>query len=308
MQPRSRSGGDIRPRQEDAPVRFLATLLLWLLTTAALMLAVPAAWAQHTIIDRDGYSALAASAAKDPNVQQAMANELTNQLVKLAANSGFDVNENLFSGAATVYTRSAAFPGQFALANQLVHRYLFTEAVAQTDSSGRWQLDLSPMLSDSSFKQTLQDFGIQPPSTLTVPLTDHVSDSLRPGQLRQATKWGPWVSVGSAIVAAVFALLTIAVAKKRGKALVALGGSALLVGAVGWGAIEVLRGRINKGLDATNDDVRQLAAAMVNHAIGSLHGWLNVTLAAGAVLVIFGVLAAALGGLSKRTVTQPVAR
>ncbi|WP_319453404.1 MULTISPECIES: hypothetical protein [unclassified Mycobacterium] len=289
-------------------MRFVATLLFWLITTAALAVAVPTMWAQHTIVDRNGYSAFAASAAKDPNLQQAMAAELTSQLVMLAANSGFDVNENLFSGAATAYTRSSAFPGQFALANQLVHRYMFTEAVQQTDSSGRWQLDLSPMLSDSSFKQTLQDFGIQPPSTLTIPLTENVSESLRPGQLRQATKWGPWVSVGSAIVAGVFALLTIAAAKKRGKALAALGVSALLVGASGWAAIEVLRGRINQGLDATNGDIRQLAAAMVDHAIGSLHFWLNLTLAAGAGLVLLGVLAAMLGGLGRRRVIEPVER
>jgi hypothetical protein len=289
-------------------VRFLATLLLWLITTAALAVAVPTMWAQHTIVDRTGYSAFATSAAKDPSVQQAMAAALTNQLVKLTANSGYDVNENLFNGAATAYTRSSAFPGQFALANQLVHRWMFTEAVQQTDSSGRWQLDLSPMLSDSSFKQTLQDFGIHPPSTLTVPLTEHVSESLRPGQLRQATKWGPWVSVGSAIVAGAFALLTIAAAKKRGKALAALGVSALLVGAVGWAAIEVLRGRIDQALDATNDDVRQLAAAMVDHGIGSLHGWLNLTLAAGAALVVLGVLAAMLGGLGRRRVIEPLSK
>jgi len=289
-------------------VRFVATVLLWLLTTAALAVAVPTMWAQHTIVDRTGYSAFAASAAKDPSVQQAMAAALTNQLVKLAANSGYDVNENLFNGAATAYTRSSAFPGQFALANQIVHRWMFTEAVQQTDSSGRWQLDLSPMLSDSSFKQTLQDFGIHPPSTLTIPLTENVSESLRPGQLRQATKWGPWVSVGSAIVAGVFALLTIAAAKERGKAIAALGVSALLVGAVGWAAIEVLRGRINQALDATNDDIRQLADALVGHAIGSLHQWLNLTLAAGAALVVLGVLAAMLGGLGRRRVVEPLSK
>ena len=86
----------------------------------------------------------------------------------------------------------------------------------------------------------------------------------------------------------------------------ALGVSALLVGASGWAAIEVLRQRINDALDATSGGIRQIADAMVAHAIDSLHQWLNVTLAAGAVLVLLGVLAAMLGGMGKRRVVDPL--
>jgi hypothetical protein len=286
-------------------VRFVATLLLWILTTAALAVAVPASWAQHNVVDRNGYSALATSAAKDPRVQQAMSDELTAQLVKLSANSGYDVNENLLAGAARAYTSGSAFPGQFALANQLVHRWLFTDVVSQSDDSGRWEIDLSPMLSDSSFQQTLADFGIKAPSSLTIPLTENVSDSVRPGQLRDVAKWGPWASVGAAVLAGVLALLTLAAARQRGKALAALGVSGLIVGAAGWAAIEVGRRRVNEALDATSGEVRNLAAAMVEHAIGSLHLWLNLTMAAGAALVVLGVLASMLGGLRKRTVREP---
>ena len=65
-------------------MRFVATLLLWVLTTAALVVAIPAMWAQHNVVDRNGYNQLATSAAKDPNVQTAMASVLTGQLEKLA--------------------------------------------------------------------------------------------------------------------------------------------------------------------------------------------------------------------------------
>ena len=40
-------------------MRFVASVLLWLLTTAALAVAVPAAWAQHNVVDEGGYSVLA---------------------------------------------------------------------------------------------------------------------------------------------------------------------------------------------------------------------------------------------------------
>ena len=163
-----------------------------------------------------------------------MASVLTNQLVDLGANTGYDISPNLLRGAATGYTRSSAFPGQYGTANRILHRWMFTDTVAQTDESGRAGVDLSPMLADTSFQQTLQEFGIQPPSTLSVPLTENASDSLRPGRLRQLATWGPWVSIGAAVLTGVFALLTIAVARKRGKALAALGVSALLVGATGW--------------------------------------------------------------------------
>lgn len=286
-------------------MRFAATFLLWLLTTLALAVAIPAIWAQHNVVDRNGYSTLATSAAKDPAVQQAMSDELTSQLVRLAAASGYDVNDNLLRGAARAYTASSAFPGQFALANQLVHRWLFTDAVGHTDDSGRWEIDLSPMLSDSSFQQTLADFGIKAPSSLTIPLTEKVPDSVRPGQLRDVAKWGPWCSVGAAALAGVLALLTLAAATQRAKAVAALGVSCLVVGAAGWAGIEVGRRYVGRALDATSGEVRSLATAMVEHAIGSLHLWLNLTLAAGGALVALGVLASMLGGLRAKTVREP---
>ncbi len=280
-------------------MRFVAALLFWLLTTVALAAAIPAVWAQKNVVDESGYVSLAQQAAAERPLQDAMASELTDQLVDLAANSGYDVNANLLSGAATAYTRSPAFPGQFGSANRIVHRWMFTDTGAQSDESGRWEVDLSPMLADSSFQQTLQDFGIQPPSSLNVPLTGNAPDSVRPGQLRQLATWGPWASVGAAIAAGVFALLTLAVAKKRGKALAALGVSALLVGASGWAAIEVGRRHIDDALDRTTGGIRDVADVMVGHAIGSLHQWLNLTLAAGGVLVVLGVVASLLGGLRR---------
>jgi len=281
-------------------VRFVATLFLWIVTTAAMAVAVPTSWAQKNIVDENGYSALATSAAKEPQLQQAMANELGTQLKKLVEGTGYDVSTDLLRSAAGTYTASPVFPGQFAQANRIAHRWMFTDSVQQADASGRWQIDLSPMLSDSSFRQTLQQFGIEAPSTLEVPLTENLSDSVRPGQLRRLSTWGPWVSVGATILTAVLALLTLAAARSRGKALAALGVSALLVGGAGWAGLEVARRYINTALDRTTGDIRQVADAMVNHAEDSLHQWLNLTLAAGGVLVVFGVVAAMLGGLRRR--------
>jgi hypothetical protein len=281
-------------------VRFVATLLLWLVTTVALAVAIPTAWAQQNVIDADGYAALAGSAAQDPALQQAMASELTTQVVSLAAANGYDVPPTAVRGVATAYTASSAFPGQFAQANQFAHRWMFTNAVrSDQDSQGRWVIDLAPMLADGSFQRTLNTFGVQVPSTLPVPLTENAPHALRPGQLRRLATWGPWVSVGATVLTGAFALLTLAAARSRGKALASLGVSALLVGASGWAALEVGRRYTDDALNHTSGDIRQIADVMVGHAQGSLHQWLNLTLAAGGVLVAAGIIVAMLGGLRR---------
>lgn len=94
-------------------------------------------------------------------------------------------------------------------------------------------------------------------------------------------------------------MLTLAVARSRGRTLAALGISALLVGAAGWAAIELARRRINDALNHTTGDIRRIADVMVGQAESSLHQWLDVTLAAGGLLVLLGVLAAVLGSLRK---------
>jgi hypothetical protein len=283
-------------------VRFVAALLLWVLTTAALAVAVPTTWAQHTIVDPDGYADFAASAGRDPKLQEAMASLLTTQIVSFAADKGYgNLNPELVRSVTTSYTQNAGFPGQFAQANRIVHTWMFTDSIPHDQGSDdRWLIDVAPMLRDSSIQATLGSLNLQVPETLTVPIAVPDNSSLRPGQLRQFATWGPWVSVGAMVLTGVLALLTLAVARSRGKTLAALGVSALAVGAAGWAGIEVAQRYVDRALDQTIGDIRDVAQAMVGHAEGSLHQWLNLTLAAGGALVVFGVVVSMLGGLRKR--------
>jgi hypothetical protein len=282
-------------------VRFVATVFLWLVTTVALAVAVPTMWAQRNVVSEDGYAALAATAAKDPTLQSAMASELTTQITNLAADNGYELNSDLVRGVAVAYTGNSGFPGQFAAANRIAHRWMFTNSVQREEGSdGRWLIDIAPMLNDSSLKATLGNLDLEVPQTLTVPITVPEATGLQPGQLRSFSTWGPWISVGSTILTGVFALLMLASARARGKALAALGVSALLVGAAGWAGLEVARRYISDALNRTTGDIRQVADVMVNQAEDSLHQWLNLTLAAGGVLVVFGVIVSLLGGLRRR--------
>ena len=283
-------------------MRFVATMFLWLVTTILLAVAVPTMWVQRNVVSEDGYAALAATAAHDPKLQRAMASELTAQIITFAADNGYGtLNTELVDNVVSAYTGNDGFPGQFAQANRIAHRWMFTDAIRAEDGSGdRWLVDIAPMLNDESIKQTLGDLDLDVPQTLTVPITVPESSALRPGQLRAASTWGPWVSVGSTILAGVSALLVLAAARSRGKALAALGVSALLVGAGGWATLEVSRGYVDDALNQTVGDIRQIAEVMVAQAELSAHHWLNLTLAAGGVLVIFGIAVSMLGGLRRR--------
>lgn len=282
-------------------MRFFAAMLTWLIATAALAVAVPSGYVQRHVVDVDGYAALARDAAGEPRLQEAAAAELTDQIVER-----FDLNSGLIGGVARGYTESDQFPQQFADLNRIVHRWMFTDEVEQV-SENTWQVDIEPMVAQSSLGPVLDRFGVDVPKPLNVPVT--LETGARSGQLEWLGAWGGPISVGSAIIAAVFALLTLLIARARGKALVALGVSALLVGAGGYAGLELSRGYVDGKLDNLNANVRQIADVMVARAEDGLHGWLNLTLTAGAVLVVVGVIAAIVGGLifKKRTQPEPVA-
>lgn len=282
-------------------MRFLAAVLravLWLATTVALAVAIPAAWLQLNVVSEGGYAALAQRAATDPALQAAAANELTGRATALIAEhtgGGRPVDGAELHRAAAAFTAGPAFPGLFARANRAAHRWLFA-----ADGAGEaWEIDVAPMLQDPSLQRILSSHNVKVPATLTVSLTASPPRSLRQGQLRPLATWGPWVSIGAAALSVVCAVLTLAVARRRGKALTSLGISALLVGAGGWAGIEIAHRYVNDALNRTTGDIRRIAEVMVGRAEGGLHEWLNLTLLTGAALVVAGVVAAMLGSLRK---------
>lgn len=281
-------------------LRATATVVMWLVTTVLLAVAVPALWTQQHLVDRDGYAALAQRAATNPELQTAMAGELTAQVGRLGGS-----DSTVVGGIARVYTASPSFPGEFARANAFAHRWLFTDTVGSSvDSQGRWVIDFAPMLSDVAFAQTLRDYNISVPSSMPIPLTDSAPAALRPGALHRIASLGPWVSWGLSVCVAVSAVLMLLTARRRGRALAALGVSALLVGGAGWAAIELAQPQLRSVLDQTSGGVRRIADVMAATAQGSMHQWLNVTMIAGAGLVIVGVIVTLLAGLSQHPVQE----
>lgn len=274
-------------------MRFAAVVLLWLLTTAALAATVPTVWAQRNVVDANGYAALARSAAADPALQAAAASELSSAATALIDRRGYSVDPQLVQRVAADYTAGPVFPPQFAQANRLAHRWLFGTGQSAPD---QWVIDLAPMFDDAAFQQLLADHQVRVPSAVGMPLTVS-TPALWPGKLRPLATWGPWVSIAAVALTAICAALTLTAARNRGRALAALGVSALLTGAAGWAALEIGRRRINGALNHTVGDVRRIADVMVGQAVAGLHHWLNLTLTAGGALVVLGMLVAILGSL-----------
>ena len=279
-------------------MRFAVTVLLWLFTTVAMAVAVPTAWAQTHIVDANGYEAMAREAAADPVLQAAVASELATRAMVLINQHGHSVDSSTVHDVAAGYTAGPDFPSQFADANRMAHDWMFTGANAQSQGD-QWVVDLSGMLKDGAFAPMLSKYNVRVPETVRVPVTVTNSKILQPGELRPLTTWGPWVSIAAAVLTGICALLTSAVARSRGRALAGLGISALLVGAAGWATSELGRRRLNDALNHTTGDIRRIADGMVGEAESSLHHWLDLTLAAGGVLVVLGVIAAVLGSLRK---------
>jgi hypothetical protein len=277
-------------------VRFVAAALLWLAATAALAVAVPAVWAQRNIIDANGYAGLAQQAAADPQLRAAVASELASTATSLIGEHASRADPGLVRGVASAYTAGPSFPPQFAQANRIAHGWAFTGTQSGPDP---WLLDLAPMLNDTAFRQSLADCNVRVPATAAVPLAVSAPMALRPGQLHRLATWGPWLSLAATVLTGVCAVLTLAAARSRGRALASLGVSALLVGAGGYAGIEVVGRHVNEALNHSSGDVRRIADAMAVYAEQNLHHWLNLTLAAGGALVVVGVLAAVLGGLRR---------
>ncbi|MEZ0384106.1 hypothetical protein [Mycobacterium sp. pW045] len=275
-------------------MRFLTAALFWLLTTVTLAVTLPTAWAQCNLVDADGYARLAQRAAAQPALQDAVAAELSSQAVRLIRAQGFPINPAPVREAAAEYTAGRSFPAQFVKLNRDGHDWLLSG-----DDTGPWEIDVVPMLRDKAFAQLLDDYNVALPASMTVPLTPTSTEVTRPGGLHRFAVWGPSLSLVLVALTGLCAALTIAAARHRGRAVASLGVSGLLVGAAGWSGLEVARRYLNQVLNQATGDIRRIADAVADVAEASLHQWLNVSLAAGAVMVLVGVAVALAGGLRK---------
>ncbi|MGH3724540.1 MAG: hypothetical protein ACRDUS_10500 [Mycobacterium sp.] len=278
-------------------MRFLFAVLLWLLTTAALAVTGAAAWTQSRIVDENGYVELTAPAASDPKVQRAIAEELTAQIVSLGKKQGSRVNETQIAELTSTYTAGPQFRADFASVNRMAHEWLFTNSSpVHRDSPGSWQIDLAPMIKSL----VPQGLSIKAPETLEVSVADDNLGGLTPGRLVPVARFGQlavWISVGLTLVLAGLTQLAV---RSRAKGLAGLGISVLFLGAAGWAGLEIGRRYLDRPLNRVTANLRDVADSLVTQAVSSAHHWLSLTMAAGGLVIVIGVVSGVLGGLLRR--------
>jgi hypothetical protein len=179
----------------------------------------------------------------------------------------------------------------------MAHQWLFTNSnSAQRDSQGSWQIDVAPMIKSL----VPQGLSIKAPETLKVSVTDDNLAGLTPGRLVPVARFGQlavWISFGLTLVLAGLTQLAV---RSRAKGLVGLGISALLVGTAGWAGLEIGRRYLDRPLNRVNDNLRDVADSLVTQAIGNAHHWLSLTMAAGGLVIVVGVVSGLVGGLLRR--------
>ncbi|RAJ88658.1 MULTISPECIES: hypothetical protein [unclassified Streptomyces] len=216
--------------------RTLLSTVLLVLACLLVPLGTLSTWAKYEIGDSDRYVAAMAPLATQPDVQNAVADAITDGVTKnLDVGPLQSTVEGYLHDAVVSFTGTAAFQKAWNTANRAAH-----DAVQQAiddDSQGPVTLDLAPVT--EQVKRQLQDEGVPFAAQLPVPHTEITLlpaddlDSLRKGlhMLQVAGLWLP-------LAAVVFAVAGLALAVRRRRAVtataigMALGAGALLLALV----------------------------------------------------------------------------
>ncbi|MFJ4713000.1 hypothetical protein [Streptomyces sp. NPDC088785] len=211
--------------------RTLLAPVLLVLACLLVPLGTLSTWAKYEIGDSDRYVAAMAPLATQPDVQNAVADAVTDGVVRnLDVGPLQSTVESYLHDAVVSFTGTAAFQKAWNTANRAAH-----DAVQQAiddDSSGPVTLDLAPVT--EQVKRQLQDENVPFASQLPVPHTEITLlpagdlDSLRTA-LHALQVAGPWLP--SAAVVCAVAGLALAVRRRRAVTATALG-AALGAGAL----------------------------------------------------------------------------
>ncbi|QDQ12677.1 hypothetical protein [Streptomyces spectabilis] len=246
------------------PPRLRAALSTVLLVLGCLLvpLGVVSTWAAYEIQDTDRYVATMAPLSSDPDVRAAVADAVTDSVVKeIDAGPLQSTVESFVRDAVRSFTETAAFRTAWNAANRAAHAAV--EQALENDSDGEVSIDLAPIT--QQVKQQLSEAGVPfadripvRHTEVTVMKAQDLSDYRKVFRMLQAA--GLWLPVA----AAVFAVGGILLAARRRRAVLAtaLGaaaGAAALAAAVAAGRALTL--------DDLPPDVSRAAAGAVYDAL-----------------------------------------
>ncbi|TXS37076.1 hypothetical protein [Streptomyces sp. OR43] len=279
---------------------FSAALSVALLVLLAVLVPVSAlsAWVDLEIDDTDRYVAAVAPLASDPDVQNTVADLITDEAMKQ-----IDVGplqgtiRDFLHEAVLSFTTTDAFQAAWNAANRTAHEAV--TAALDGDSGESVTIDLAPVT--EKVKQNLVDNGVPFADQIPVQHTDiRIISADRADQMRQSFRWLRAASIWPAVGTLVFALLSVVLAwvrggpGRRGSALAALAATAVAGAGFALGAL-VLRGAIALARDRVLDEVpgseTDGAAAVYDALTGSLRTTVWIVFGTGLALAVCAMAA-----------------
>ncbi|WP_327710201.1 hypothetical protein OG912_17770 [Streptomyces sp. NBC_00464] len=256
------------------------------------------AWVDLEIDDTDRYVAAVAPLASDPDVQNTVADLITDEAMKqIDVGPLQDTVRDFLHQAVQSFTTTDAFQAAWNAANRTAHEAV--TAALDGDSGESVTIDLAPVT--EKVKQNLVDNGVPFADQIPVQHTDiQIISADRADQMRQSFRWLRAASVWPAIGTLVFALLAVVLAWvrggpcRRGSALAALAATAVAGAGFALGAL-VLRGALalarNRVLAEVPGSDTDGAAAVYDALTGSLRTTVWIVFGTGLAVAVCAVAA-----------------
>ncbi|HEY9327858.1 MAG TPA: hypothetical protein VIS09_06420, partial [Streptomyces sp.] len=195
---------------------FSAALSVALLVLLAVLVPLSAlsAWVDLEIDDTDRYVAAVAPLASDPDVQNTVADLITDEAMKqIDVGPLQDTVRDFLHEAVLSFTTTDAFQAAWNAANRTAHEAV--TAALDGDSGESVTIDLAPVT--EKVKQNLVDNGVPFADQIPVQHTDiRIISADRADQMRQSFRWLRAAGIRPAVGTLVFALLAVVLAWVRG--------------------------------------------------------------------------------------------
>ncbi|MCD9154308.1 hypothetical protein [Aeromicrobium duanguangcaii] len=268
-------------------MRTVATALLWCVATVATFVGIGAGWTATHVQSESGFVDLVSRVGDDRQVQRAAADTAGEAFADRTGLPG-TLHDRIADGVRDGVLRLTDSPDwndAWAETARSAHQRLYSEP---TPTNVR--ADISPLV-DLALDEVSAKLPVDlpRPGELLVTLSDENPTDFVEATSRAATV--AVVAVGTAVVAA---LLALAVSRRRGATLTALGLGAVLAAAAWWvlGHLALPR-LVEDRADATTEAGRHLRDELTDRIVASLDVTLLWVALGGAVLVVLGLVSRA---------------
>lgn len=261
-------------------VRTFLSALLTLIAMVAIGLALPSMWLSQRVVDSDGFADVVAPLAHDAQVQDFIADQITDEV---SARVAFPGASALVKPLARSYTQGADFPADFSDVVRQQHAWLFDPA--PPGAGQEMQLDITAMV-NRALKNATLPFTPTIGTKIEVPLTQGAG--LEAGRFHKVGQQLTNISYSATAVAVIAGLLALLVARRRGTVLAWLGIGALLAALASW-VTALNASRIVDDQISTRGSGSTLTRLATDALANDLTSWAMIAAIAGAIAAVIGI-------------------